>query len=286
MQTVFAYADQGPMQGSLTKWKPRRVLCTTKKSHASSEEQASDTIEHVVKYRQGKQGAAALISEVVAGWLLEKGGLRVLDRRLVEVSREFADSCKEVVPYPVTAGLHFGTVRKIQVEAGPPPCHKRLSDSQDLVDLWAFDTWLGTIDRDRHGNMLLELGGKSLFRIIACDQSDCFGGTTLFSDGAQWQTAFSNSGAAPTLKCIYPAIFDSGAITALTSAIGRVTKAATHIDDAIGMVPGGWWDEAEISPDAVKEALEARVKKLDALLNTAMWADLPAAIAESMKGGE
>ena len=80
MITVYAYRDNGWMS-RLTRWKPRRVYCTEDANHRDE-----PGIEHVVKFRQGKIGAAALISEVVCGGLLAAGGVPALDGRLVSVS--------------------------------------------------------------------------------------------------------------------------------------------------------------------------------------------------------
>lgn len=106
MITVYAYRDNGWMS-RLTRWKPRRVYCTEDANHRDE-----PGIEHVVKFRQGKIGAAALISEVLCGGLLAAGGVPALDVRLVAVSPQFAASCatKTEIPYVIQAGLHFGTV--------------------------------------------------------------------------------------------------------------------------------------------------------------------------------
>jgi len=61
VQTVYAYRDNGPML-AFSRWKPRRVFCTGKPDHSDQ-----PPVEHVVKFRQGAPGTAALISEIVCG---------------------------------------------------------------------------------------------------------------------------------------------------------------------------------------------------------------------------
>ena len=60
---------------------------------------------HVVKFRQGQDGSAALISEVLCTQLLAPGGIQVLDARLVHVSPPFATSyvTKTEIPYTIKA---------------------------------------------------------------------------------------------------------------------------------------------------------------------------------------
>jgi hypothetical protein len=114
-------------------------------------------LRHVVKYRQGKKGTCALISEVVCFNLFKAGGLRVLDARYVEASDGFAASCQKQssIPYRVVAGSHFGTILKTNVENGPPTDLDQIQDYQQLVDMWAFDSWICNIDRELEGNMLM-----------------------------------------------------------------------------------------------------------------------------------
>ena len=121
MITVYAYRDNGWMS-RLTRWKPRRVYCTEDANHRDE-----PGIEHVVKFRQGKIGAAALISEVVCGGLLAAGGVPAPRRSAGFSEAQFAASCatKTEIPYAIEAGLHFGTVLRTDVENGPPLRNRR-----------------------------------------------------------------------------------------------------------------------------------------------------------------
>lgn len=130
-------------------WKPRRVFCTEQPDHRDE-----PGVEYVVKFRQGPVGTAALISEVLCGSLLAAGGIAVLEGVLVAVSGQFAASyaTKVEIPFAIDEGLHFGTVLRMDVENGPPLRIDDLAQPRELVDLWAFDSWLCNIDRELDGN--------------------------------------------------------------------------------------------------------------------------------------
>jgi len=50
-----------------------------------------------------------------------------------------------------------------------------------LLHLWVLDTWFNNIDRELHGNTLLEVA-RGQFDLIAADQSDCFCGAKIADD--------------------------------------------------------------------------------------------------------
>jgi hypothetical protein len=166
---------------AVTRWKPRRVFCTEQPNPPEG-----PGVEHVVKFRQGKAGTGALTSEVVCGWLLKAGSVPVLDGRLVHASDRFAASCKTKaeIPYPIEAGLHFGTVWRPDLQAGPPLRIEDLASPQELVDLWVFDSWFCTTDRSVYGNILLSHAGGGKYHLVAADQSDGFGGARRLADGS------------------------------------------------------------------------------------------------------
>jgi hypothetical protein len=249
-----------------TRWKPRRVLCTEDAEHAKA------PIEHVVKYVQGPAGAACAISEVVCGHLLSSGGVPVLHRRLVNVSTAFAASYDPIkVGYEVTPGLHFGTILETDVENGPPRNVDALSRPQDVVDIWAFDTWFCNIDRDNLGNILLRPNGARV-DLIAADQSDCFGGAVLFHGGG-WLDHLKNHRAARTV--LYPqALAKAGALMAIELAIEKVNRAKGQVDRAVAAVPNEWWALSKIDPGAVEERLDERASRLPDLLPKE-WQTIP-----------
>ena len=269
MQTVYAYRDDGWMSRR-TRWRPRRVLCTELADHSDK-----PGVTYVVKFRQGRVGTAALISELVCTKLLAAGGVLVLDPRLVHVSREFAASyvTKAEIPYTIEVGLHFGTVLLSAVEDGPPPNVEVVAEPQDVVDIWAFDSWFCNIDRNNHGNLLLSGGEHGRFRLIAADQSDCFCGAGYFADGS-WRKKFETSRPAETVQFWQAAIVNAGGVAALQSAVAKVRAASSRVDEAIAAVPPAWWKLAGVDPRLIKGALDARLRRLPDILRIEQWEGL------------
>ena len=276
MKTVYAYRDNGWMS-KVTRWKPRRVYCTEQGNHRDE-----PGVEHVVKFRQGMIGTAALISEVVCGCLLAAGGLPALEGRLVAVSPQFAASyaTKIEIPYKIEPGLHFGTVLRFDVENGPPLRVGDLIDPQELVDLWAFDSWLCNIDRELEGNTLLMTSAGGRFRLIAADHSDCFGGAGRLADGS-WSSVLENSAPADTLEFCQRAILDSGGATALDRSVTRVHQAASRLAESIAEVPPDWWRETGIDPERVRKMLESRSRRIADILNIRQWENM----SDDIQGG-
>lgn len=269
VETVYAYRDDGWM-ADLTRWKPRRVHCTQRPDHSDR-----PGVLHAVKYRQGKEGTAALISEVLCNKLLRAGGVLVLDARLVHVSPEFAASyvTKTEIPYTINVGLHFGTVLRGDVGDGPPPSINTVADPRDILDIWAFDSWLCNTDRNTHGNLLLALDRSGKFRLIAADQSDCFGGAGRLADGG-WQTRLAGSNRAETVDFWDAAILQAGGASALRDSVEKVRRAWGVIDEAIGAVPPGWWNCASVDASLIKRALDDRLRRLPDILNIEQWEGL------------
>jgi hypothetical protein len=270
---VHAYRDDGWMS-ELTRWKPRKVYCTDQEDHSDK----PGTM-HVVKFRRGETGTAALISELVCGELIRCGGLAVLDARLVKVGPGFAQSykTKPEIGFEVTEGLHFATKLRKSVENGPPAVIEDLADPQELLDLWAFDSWLCTIDRVSDGNILLSLGETGKFHLIAADQSDCFGGAIRFANG-EWRQVLQKNGAAPSVPFLDRAIFQAGAADAIRKATDKVRMAAGQIQRAIERVPRDWWLETKIIPAELATELEQRSRRIDEILDLGRWEGLNDAI--------
>lgn len=280
LQTVYAHRDDGYMAG-WSRWRPRKVFCTFQPDHSDG-----TPVEHVVKYRQRRPGhpsyvgASALISEVVCGGLLQAGGINVLERRLVHVSVSFADSYGESdIGYAVAPGLHFGTVRRYDVENGPPPRLERLAEPQQVIDLAVFDTWLCNIDRELEGNTLLFQQKQGLFGIIASDQSDCFCGSGPFADGT-WLDMFHRRGLGSPLKLFDQAMLHCGP-TAFDEALVKVRAAVQQINRVVEEVPQEWWSEARVEPRAVETAVRDRASKIEDIMDGKRWRNLQ----EAIRGG-
>jgi hypothetical protein len=258
VKLVYAFADKRSMS-DFSRWKPRLVTCTDDATHQSP------GTDHVVKFRQGQTGTAALISEIVCGEILDRAGMSVPARRLVHADTDF---CKNLsVTYSVTPGQHFGTVCVAPMHSGPPTRVDQLASPQELVNMWAFDTWFCNIDRDTVGNIgMCPAPHKDKFELMAIDQSDCFGGAAFFSSG-NWPNALLGRGPARSASITINAIFEAGPTTAISTAAQRVDTAVTFIDSAIAQVPGDWWAASNVKPDDVSRFLRNRAPRVFDLLN-------------------
>lgn len=277
MITVHARRDKG-YKSSVSRWKPRVVVCTSGLADGEQSE-----CEHIVKYRHGAFGHAAAISEVICGELLEAGDIPVLQRRLVDVSTEFAISYSAPdvqIDYAVAPGLHFGTVHRFDVENGPPLSDARLATPQQLVDLWVFDTWLGNIDREVDGNTLLALASGSKFDVIAADQSDCFCGATVFGSSGWVETFLGRGLAQPASSRLTDAIMARDPFC-FEAAFRRLKQAFSGISAALAAVPNEWWRDAKISPADVERALDERHQKVRGLFAPL----LSGGLAQMLSGG-
>ena len=119
------------------------------------------------------------------------------------LSRLGYDTSRRTVLTPTSLGLSGDTatsIRSIELLSEDDDgflrgCSFRiddLADPQELVDLWAFGSWLCNIDRELEGNILLALSPDGRFRLVAADQSDCLGGSGRFADGS-WITVMANA---------------------------------------------------------------------------------------------
>lgn len=265
MQTVYAYRDDGLMS-PLSRWKPRRIVCTSRPDHSDL-----PGIEHVVKLGQGDVGTAALISEVVCTGLLAAGGVRVLDARIVNIGLNFARAYSGITP--VVAGPYYGSVRLWDVENGPPPSRDFVADLQEVVDIWAFDSWFCNIDRVVDGNILL-VPGKGGFKLIAADQSDCFGGSGRIADGS-WRRVLADGRPASAVSFLDQAIYNKSGGKAVNSAIDKVRAAFTRIDGVLEQVPECWWNSVpRLNMRELRDALDNRLRRLPIILDVKKWEDL------------
>lgn len=147
-----------------------------------------------------------------------------------------------------------------------------LAESQELLDIWAFDSWFCNIDRKTDGNTLLALAAGGKFHLIAADQSDCFGGAGRFADGT-WRKVLNEDRPAETLDCLDAAILECG-VQGLHLAIEKTRTAFRSVDAAMDAVPQLWWQLAKIDRRAVRAALDQRMRRMETILNVKHWEGL------------
>ncbi|MFI5298760.1 MAG: HipA family kinase [Polyangiales bacterium] len=254
---LHGFTDQGPIKEGATRWNPRRIRCTPDASHV---EAATDL---VVKFRDDRAtSTAALISEVVAGHLLEAGRIGSLHRHLVSLTSDFAESIGAKRERKIKAGLHFGTVFKLGVDDGPPDGVDDVAKPQQVIDIYAFDVWLCNFDRNNEGNCLLQPNAGGKHELIASDQSDCFGGAEAIATGA-WKSVLKTKRSAETLGCFMHALYRAGVVAAIPDAIRKVRASTRSIGTAIAEVPVEWWDDVQMEPGELNRALGERAERLE-----------------------
>lgn len=265
---VYAYRDEGPMASNLTRWKPRQVFCTRQPDHGDKPGER-----YVVKYRQGRPGTCALISEVVCGCLLRSAGIPSVECSLVHVSQSLAARYRSMseMLYRVEPEWHFGSLFH---DRGTPGELRALaltdlSAPQETVDLWVFDTWVCNIDRTVHGNIIRVPAGEKI-GLVAVDQSECFSGSGCLADGS-WVRNLGSRGCAETANWIDSAIYSCGGSHAIRSALSRIDAAVPNLAYAVGQVPPEWWPEAGLNQQAVEQGLRQRAGSLSRIIDLPKW---------------
>lgn len=273
LRTVSAYKDDGPVLAVPTRWCPRKVLC--KETHTP---QNVPERRYAVKYRRRGDPAssAAAISEVVSHALMKMIGLRTLDAVLVQIdvalSLSYGHSGK--LDYAVDDGLHFGTLLRLDFQPGPPPRWEQIARPEELIAIWAADTWLMNLDRGVYGNILLEQEGSgSQWHLIPADQSDCFLGSLSLSDGFYRQRAQGHR-SAPYLPMLERALYEKGP-QPLQRMVSLIRQTKDRIPDAIARVPPPWWQNSGVRPDELTVCLRHRADQIHALVDLAHWENLP-----------
>ena len=264
---VYAYLDK-ELIGVFAKWKPHRVFCTTSADHSDQ-----PGGEFVVKFCQGRDGAAAMVSEVLCRGFLALGGISVLEAYTVEVSKNFADSWNLAPPPPgpIEAGIYFGTKFEEAAMPGPPTDVGQLRTPQEVVDVWAFDTWFCNLDRAEYGNtLLMPAGNDGKWQVIASDQSDCFCGATAFSDGS-WKSRMRTRQQQEEGILLPQAIFSSGQKASVNAAIQKVRVAKAGFGAAAAQVPEEWWHHAQLDPQEIEAMLSFRLEQLPRILRPEQW---------------
>ena len=282
LPTVYAYQDAGILVAG-TRWEPRRVFCTRTANHRDAPGPL-----HVVKFRRTGDpvSTAASISEIVCHILLKALGIPTFTPALVRVSASLARQYARHpdIGYSIPAGLHFGTVYRpdvIFVDPVPAPLlfWERLAAPEELIAIWAADSWFMNLDRAVYGNMVLAPAAGDRWHLLAADQSDCFLGASALADGSCFERS-GGHGAAGYLPLLERAILERG-VEPLRRIAQRIEGAAGRLPAAVAAVPAAWWPEAHASPAAIVTCLTERARRIGAILQLERWEGL----ANATRGG-
>jgi hypothetical protein len=245
-----------------TRWKAHKVFCTT-----TVEQPDTPGIAYVVKFCQGRHGAAAMISEVLCAGIYTAGGIETLQPVAVHASPSFAESWNQNADSQSTIepGLYFGTLFREDVLPGPPTSATQVDNLGQLFDIWVFDCWVCNIDRSVLGNVLMTPTRKGKWKMIAADQSDCFCGSSHF--GSQdWQERMLGRGRSEGVLVPECIAFHAG-VVGLGPRIEKCRVAMRSFGAAVDQVPPQWWVNAGIDPAHVEDTLWQRLERLHQVLN-------------------
>jgi hypothetical protein len=244
-----------------TRWKAHKVFCT-----ATAEQTDTPGIAYVVKFCQGRHGAAAMISEVLCASIYAAGGIETLQPVAVHASPSFAESWNQNADAQsaIEPGLYFGSVFRDDVTPGPPTVATQVDDLGQLFDIWIFDCWVCNIDRCNLGNVLMSPTRKGKWRMIAADQSDCFCGASYFGS-AGWQERMLGRGRCEGIL-VPTCIAHHAGVAGLGPRIERCGIAMASFGAAVDQIPPQWWTAAGINPVHVEETLWQRLERLPQVL--------------------
>jgi hypothetical protein len=265
---VYAYEDRGPVLTQPTRWNPRRVRCTSLADHSDAPGK-----HYVVKFRRGRPGAAALISEVICWRLMKAMGLRTLDPALVALNPQLAGEYHGMglIDEPTDDGTHFGTEWAPESESGPLAESQQLADAGELIRMWAADSWVMNLDRENEGNYrLVEPDAQGRFHLVAVDHSDCFlGSSSMLEPGFTDRSCRQGCVAYPRL--LEPILAeDQGRL--LGEAANAIRNCAESVlEEAAGLVPGEWWAQAGLRPRILEDALRERAARIEEILQVEHW---------------
>jgi len=271
LDTVYAYRVEGEPYPS--RWRPFRVYCTPDKQHSS------EACPYWVKVRHDRNSAAVQISEVIGLCLASGMGFRTHTAALVMASQAFADSVNGLESYPtVCEGPHFGTRWLADVVDGGRHNMAHHMDRVGMLRLWVLDCWIRVRDRTTDGNVLfLREDGKTV--TLPSDHSDCFGGAGLFT-----VDRLDDLGLEAEPVGYYPEmesrILEAGGCDIMEEAIAGVRAAAANLDEVLGYVPEVWWDQAQLTPGAVRGCLVERAERLDQTCMMGHWRGMRDAAAD------
>ena len=182
--------------------------------------------------------------------------------------------------YAIDSGLHFGTRFRadfvaVDFDLVPSvPAWEQMARPEELVAIWAADTWLMNLDRKVFGNILMEQEGDgSHWHLIPADQSDCFLGANSLADGSYRQRS-QNHLAAQYLPMLERALFEKGP-EPLQRMVRLIGDAKDRVPEAMARVPQDWWDKSGVRPQEMMNCLHQRADRIHTLVELAKWEGIP-----------
>jgi hypothetical protein len=214
------------------------------------------------------------ISELLAALAFKAVDFKCLEPVIVFASDDFARLCadNDAFDYNIAAGYHFGTLFRHDLESGPPTTVEQLADPLEVLRLWVLDCWLMNIDRDQHGNVMLEPAQKGKWSLVASDNSECFYGSGYFQTGDYLRRA-EQSEKVKYLDCFEPIVQNHG-VDSLKTTIEAAKKCAVDFRSITECVPAEWWDRSGVEPEKLEQCMRSRADRLSNICEVRKWEEL------------
>jgi len=222
--------------------------------------------------RQHLSGVA--VSEAVSWSILSTCGLRVAEPFIVTMSAKFAADLTAQCRYdpPVKAGRHWGTRVLSAVPLDKDLDRETLDQvgrAEDIFRIFVIDELTGNRDRLTEGNLLLVTDPVLPARLVAIDQSDCFGGRACVCDRDCLATR-SGERYAHHYQVMEQLLLDRP-VEFVDQELALIEAQRGAILDAVNLPHAEWYDGARITPDCLSDYLTSRLQNLGQLIQRDLW---------------
>ena len=230
-----------------------------------------------VKPVNRREMAGVAIAEAVAWGILTACDLYVAQPYIVNISAQFAADLSVQGKYDpaIRAGRHWGTrlLNGVGLDKDFDRDQLRQIGRPDhIFRIFVIDELAGNEDRLTEGNLLLVTDRVLPARVIAIDQSNCFGGPVCICDrdclaATRTRRYAHHYQVMERLLLDRPPEFVDQEL-ALIGAHRDEILAAANIPHA------EWYDGAGVTPDCIGEYLEARLDHLGELVRRDHWREI------------
>ena len=213
--------------------------------------------------------AGVAVSEGVAWSILSACGLSVATPYIVRMSPKFAADLSAQGGYKpaIKAGRHWGTRYLAGVGMDEGMTRQQLDQvgrPEHIFRIFVVDELTGNADRLTEGNLMLVTDPVLAARLIAIDQSNCFGGPQCLCD-PKCLARTQGDRHARHYQVMEQFLLEQE-VDFVDQELTAVTSQRVAILDAVNTPHVEWYDGAGITPDCISAYLTAR---LDGLANLA-----------------
>lgn len=221
--------------------------------------------------------AGVAVSEAVSWAILSACDLHVAEPYIVNITAPFAAdlSAQGLYDPPIAAGRHWGT--RILEGTGLDEdldwiTLDEVGHPEHLFRIFLLDELTGNTDRTTEGNLLLVVDPVLPARLIAIDQSNCFGGPACICDATRLEADRDarhahHFRAMERLLLERPPEFVDEEFVLIQSHRAEILAAPNLAHDE-------WYDRACITPEHLANYLKARLDNLATLARRDYWREI------------